>query len=43
MRVFWDKIEDAGLSPERLASYERAITMEPVYRPEIIQDMEKYL
>jgi alpha-glucan,water dikinase len=41
--VFWGAIEEAGLSAERLESYERAITMDPVYRPEIVGDMEAYL
>ena len=31
--VYWNHLEKNGINRERLASYERAIIMEPYYKP----------
>ena len=42
--VYWKTLKEGGITKERLASYERNITNEPWYRPNInIGDFENYL
>ena len=44
MRVYWKTLKEGGISKERLASYERNITHEPMYSPSYnIADFENYL
>jgi alpha-glucan,water dikinase len=43
MSEYWRVLDDAGITKERLLSYERNITTEPSYRPETIGSFENYL
>ena len=44
MRIYWKTLKEGGISKERLASYERNITHEPMYSPSYnIADFENYL
>ena len=43
MSKYWARLTAAGITRERLASYERKITEEPWYKPEAISDFENYL
>ena len=43
MGKYWEILSANGITRERLASYERKITMEPYMRPETIGDFEEYL
>lgn len=41
--VYWDSLKKAGITRERLASFERKITNEPYYNPSLIPDFESFL
>jgi len=41
--VYWDSLKKAGISRERLASFERKIVSEPYYNPSLIADFESFL
>ena len=43
MSKYWEVLNGAKITKERLASYERKITTEPWYKPEAIGDFENYL
>ena len=43
MEKYWEVLSGAGITRERLASYERKITSEPFYKPEAINDFQNYL
>lgn len=43
MSEYWRVLREAGITKERLASFERNITTEPSYRPEAIESFENYL
>ena len=43
MSKYWDHLHKNGIDAKRLASYERAITTEPWYKPEAIGCFEGYL
>lgn len=43
MAKYWEVLTAAKITKERLASYERKITMEPWYKPEAIGCFENYL
>ena len=43
MSKYWEVLTAAGITKQRLASYERKITEEPWYKPEAIPDFENYL
>ena len=40
---YWEVLTAAGITRERLASYDRKVTEEPWYKPEAIPDFENYL
>jgi alpha-glucan,water dikinase len=42
-KKYWEHLNANGVTRERLASFERPITMEPMYLPHIIGDLEHYL
>jgi len=41
--VYWDSLKKAGITRERLASFERKIISEPYYNPSLISDFENFL
>lgn len=43
MAKYWEVLNNNGVTKERLASFERKITMEPWMKPEAIPDFEEYL
>ena len=43
MSKYWEVLTRHGITRERLASFERAITVEPYYAPQIISDLYSYL
>jgi hypothetical protein len=43
MSKYWEVLTKNGINRERLATYERKITMEPWYKPEAIHSFENYL
>lgn len=43
METYWRKLNNYGVTKERLANFERKITSEPFYKPELIPDLENFL
>jgi alpha-glucan,water dikinase len=43
MSKYWGHLNKNGITKERLASFERKITMEPWMKPESIGSFENYL
>ena len=43
MGKFWEVLNRNGITRERLRGFERAITMEPFYAPQLIGDLYNYL
>lgn len=41
--VYWDSLKKAGITRERLASFERKIVSEPYFNPSLIPDFENFL
>lgn len=43
MTKYWETLLQHGITKERLASYDRNITSEPEYMPDIVGDLYDYL
>lgn len=43
IKIYWDSLNKAGVTKERLASFERKIVSEPYYNPNLIPDFENFL
>jgi alpha-glucan, water dikinase len=43
MNKYWEVLTKHGITKERLCSFERAITIEPFYAPQIVPDLYNYL
>lgn len=43
IRLFWESLDKAGITRERLSSFERKIVSEPFYNPNLIPDFEHFL
>lgn len=43
IKQYWSTLNEAGITKERLASYDRNITSEPSYLPHTISSFENYL
>ncbi len=43
MEVYWDTLKRGGVTKERLLSFERQISAEPFFAPQLIPDLENYL
>jgi len=43
MDVYWKTLNQAGVTKERLANFERRIVNEPYYMPQLISDLENFL
>lgn len=43
MNKYWEVLSHHGISKERLASFERPVTMDPIYMPHIVNDLYDFL